>query len=184
MLAAGCAAHAPMPAPAGPRAMVAMLPLENLSGRSEVADRLTQIVWVALGNSPVLEPVEPGEVDAAMADARLRSSLAVTGEQVGKIAQRTGARWIVAGTILECGTVHTPDGDVPSLSLSLRLLDGKNGRVRWTQMRARSGEDRESVFGWGRVTNLDRLAQDMAQELVSAIRLPVAADSTSPGGKP
>ncbi len=184
LAAAGCAAHVPLPAvtPPGPRPLVAMLPLENLSGRAEYGDRMTHIVWTELGSSPAFEVVAPGEVDAALADARVRSTLALTREQVERIAKKTGVRWLVAGTLLECGPVHTPDGDVPSIALSLRLLDGTTGRVRWTDMRSRSGEDRETVFGWGRVTNLDRLAQETARELVAAIRLPAAPDSLAPGG--
>lgn len=183
-LAAGCAAHAPraLAPPAGPRPLLALLPLENLSGRAEFGDRLTRIVWTELGASPRWEVVEPGELDAALADARVRSSLALTRDQIQRVATRTGARWLVAGTIIECGQVRTPDGDVPTLALALRLIDGSSGRVRWTDQLTRSGEDRETVFGWGRVTHLERLAQGTARELVAAIRLPAEADSLAPGG--
>lgn len=184
-LSAGCAAHAPPPLPGGGanRPLVAMLPLENLSGRTELGERLTRIVWVEMGRSPRWEVVEPGEVDAALADARVRSSLAMTREQIQRIAKRTGAAWLMAGTIIECGQVRTPDGDVPTLALALRLIDGDTGRVRWTDQRARSGEDRETVFGWGRVTNLERLAQATARDLVADVRLPAAPDSLPPGGR-
>lgn len=183
-LTASCAARAPLQArpPSGPRPLVALLPLENLSGTTEYGDRLTRIVWAELGASPQLEVLDPGEVDAALADARVRSTLTITREQVEKVARRTGARWLMAGTIIECGQVRTPDGEVPSLALSLRMIDGQTGRVRWTGLRTRSGEDRETVFGWGRVTNLERLAQETARELVADIRLPAESDSSSPGG--
>jgi len=184
-LAGGCAATAPraLPVPGEPRESLVVLPLENLSGRAEFGDRLTRIVWTEIGGSARWDVVEPGEVDAALAEARVRTSLSLTREQVQAIAKRTGARWLMAGTIIECGTVRTPDGEVPTVALALRLIDGATGRVRWTDMRTRSGEDRETVFGWGRVTNLERLAQDTARELVAAIRLPAAPDSLAPGGR-
>lgn len=185
VLAAGCAAHAPLPAatPGAPRASVVLLPLENLSGRAEFGDRLTRIVWTEMGASARWDVVEPGEADAALVDARVRTSLALTREQVQTVSKRTGARWLMAGTIIECGVVRTPDGEVPTLALALRLIDGETGRVRWTDMRTRSGEDRETVFGWGRVTNLERLAQETARDLVAAVRLPAEPDSLAPGGR-
>lgn len=182
---AGCGAHAPAPPPgdAGAvRPVLAVLPLENLSGRAEVGDKLTRILWTEVGGSGRYEVVEPGEVDAALADARVRNSLALTRDQIQKVSRRTGAMWLLAGSIVECGSVRTPDGDVPTLALALRVIDGHSGRVRWTEQRTRSGEDRETVFGWGRVTNLERLAQATARDLVGAIRLPAEADSLAPGG--
>jgi hypothetical protein len=184
-LAAGCAATAPRPAPAPGAAAtsVVLLPLENLSGRAEYGDRLTRIVWTEVGASGRWDLVEPAEADAAIVEARVRTSLSMTRDQVQKVAQRSGARWLLAGTIIECGTARTPDGEVPTVSLALRLVDGRSGRVRWTDMRSRSGEDHETVFGWGRVTNLERLAQETARDLVAAIRLPAEPDTLAPGGK-
>lgn len=185
VLAAGCSAHAPRAAlrPGETPARVVLLALENLSGRAEHGDRITRIVWTEVAASPRFDLVEPAEADAAVVEARIRSSLSMTQEQVQKVAKLAGARWVLAGTIVECGSARTPDGDVPTVSLALRLVDGRTGRVRWTDMRSRSGEDRETVFGWGRVTNLERLAQETVRELVSAIRLPAEADSLAPGGK-
>lgn len=182
---AGCAAHASPPAPVAgaPRPAIALLPLENLSGRAEFGERLTSIVRTAMGGSPRWELVEPGDVDVALAESRVRSSLALTREQVRGIAKDTGARWLMAGTIIECGVARTPDGEVPTLAIALRLIDGETGRVRWTDMRTRSGEDRETVFGWGRVTNLERLALETARELVAAVRLPAEPDSLATGGR-
>lgn len=180
LLAAGCAGHAPPPAAAAgtaPRATIAMLPLENLSGRPENGDRVSRLVWTTLGEQGRYQVVDPGQMDAALVELRIRSSAAITREQVAAVSKRLSAPWILAGTVLECGAVRTPDGDVPSFSLALRLLDGGSGRVVWTGMRAHSGEDHETVFGWGRETDLDRLAQLTARELIAAIQVPAASDS-------
>lgn len=184
VLAAGCA-HAPARAPAlaaSARTAVALLPLENFSERAEYADRMTRVVWSAIGRDGRFEAIEPGEVDAVMADLRIRSSGVLTRDQIVKAAEKLGVRWILAGAVIECGTVRTPDGDVPSLSMSLRLLDGRSGRVAWTDLRAHSGEDRETVFGWGRETSIERLANRTAVELIAAMRLPAEPDSAAQGG--
>ena len=170
------------PVATGPRQRLALLPLENLSDKTEYADRLTRVVWTALGRDPRFEVVESGEVDAVLSDLRIRSSGSLTRDQIEDASTRLRTRWIVAGTLLECGAAHTPDGDVPTVALSLRLLDGRTGRVAWTDMASHSGEDRETVFGWGRETSLEIVAERTAQELVGRMYLPAPADSAT-GGK-
>ncbi len=185
LLAGGCAASAPVSLAPGARTGVAMLPLENLSGRAEYGDRFTRLVWATIGKSGRFDLVDPGEVDAMLVENRIRSSSALTREQVLKAAARLHVRWLLAGTLLECGSTHTPDGDLPTFSLALRLIDGRTGYVVWTDLRARSGEDHETVFGWGREEHLERLAELTTRELAAAIRIPTTPDSLqTTEGKP
>jgi hypothetical protein len=191
LVASGCAAHArppkpaPMPAAKSARVALAMLPLENLSGRAEYGQRFSRLVWSALGRTGRFELVDPGEVDAVLVEMRIRSAGTFARDQILKASDRLRVRWILAGTLLECGSVHTPDGEIPTFSLALRLLDGRTGRVAWTDLRARSGEDRETLFGWGREESLERLADATARELVSNLRIPQTPDSLpSTEGRP
>ncbi len=179
--AAGCAAGGATvrDGEPAPRATLAMLPLENLSGRAEYADRFSRVIWSALGRSGRWNIIDPGQVDALLVELRIRSAGSLTTEQVLEVAGRLRARWIVAGTLLECGTVRTPDGDIPTFSLALRLLDGRDGRVVWTDLLSRTGQDRETIFGWGREESLDRLAETTARELIERMKTPDPTDSTS-----
>ncbi len=184
---AGCAATAPRPgsamAPAGlPR--VALLPLENLSGRAEAGDLVTRVFFGALGATGTSELVEPGDVEAGLSEYRIRTSGMLTSEQAMKLAARLRASYLMTGTILECGTVRTPEGDVPSVGVSMRLLSGADGRVVWTAMKVRTGEDHQTVFEWGRVRSLERLTEQTAAEMFKRFRLPAAGDTLpGPGGK-
>lgn len=183
----GCAAsgsHAPPAAP-GPRASMAMLPLENLSGRAENGEKYSRVVWSVLGRTNRYDLTDPGEVEAALGELRIRSTGAIARDQMVRIAERLRVRWILAGSLLESGSIRTPDGDVPSFSLSLRVIDGRSGQVTWSDLIARSGQDRETIFGWGREESLDRLADATARELVDRIRMPEFPDSlTTREGKP
>jgi hypothetical protein len=178
-MVAGCAAHDPQvqPLAAGQRVPLAMLPLENLSGRAENGEKYSRVVWSTLGRTGRYALVDPGEVEAALAELRIRSFGSLTREQVVRAAARLKVRWIVAGTLLESGTILTPDGGVPSFGLTMRLFDGRTGEVVWSDMNARTGQDHETIFGWGREESLDRLAQQAAQELIDRIRLPQPPDS-------
>ena len=157
---------------------VAVLPLEDFSGTAGAGDKLTAIVFSALAAEGV-DVVEPGEVDAAFAALRVRSSGALTREQVRTLAVRLGVRWFVAGSVLEYDMVHTPDGDVPALGLALRLIDGATARVAWAGMSARSGEDRETVFGWGRIRDPQRLALATVRTMIRDIPLPAPSDTVA-----
>ena len=183
----GCASGTTQvrPAAGSPRVGMAMLPLENLSGRAENGDRYSQLVWTVLGRTDRFQLTDPGEVQAALGELRIRSSGSIARDQVVRAAERLGTRWLVTGTLLEAGTIRTPDGDCPSFGLTLRVLDGRTGNVVWSDLATRTCQDRETIFGWGREENLERLADATTRELVEKLRLPEPADSlTTREGKP
>lgn len=158
---------------------VALLPLENLTGRSEFGERFSRLVWATIGRDERFRVVDVGEVEAAIGEVRIRNAGLVSRDQVTRLARRLDARWIFAGALLECGTVRTPDGDVPAFGMTLRVIDGRTGEVVWADMRARTGEDRETIFGWGRESSLDRLAESAARDLVDHVKLPATRDSVA-----
>lgn len=183
----GCAASVPPPPPVGlsstlPR--VALLPLENLSARPDASDRLSRVVTGVLGETGSCQPVQPADIEQVFTELRIRDMNGVTRERVPDIARRLDAQWLMAGTILEYGLTRTADGEVPSVGLTLRLIDGRDGRTAWSAMRVRTGEDHETLFGFGRVRSLDQLTERLAREMLAGFRLPAPSDSiANPGGK-
>lgn len=177
---AGCAGTGPAPREASAGSVpVAVLSLEDLSGQAGVGERMTRVVYTELARSGRWAIEEPGETDAALVMARVRTTAVMTRDQSVQVAGQLGVRWLLTGSVLEHGKVRSPDGDVPTVGLALRLLDGRTGRVVWADQRFRSGEDRETVFAWGRVTDIGQLAGRVAAELVQGIRLPAAGDTSS-----
>jgi TolB-like protein len=178
----GCAAHRPPPAapvPAGPRPLIAVLPLEDLSGQSGAADRMTRVLFTVVAQAGAYEVVDPGTVDAALSEARVRSTGMLSREQVLALSGQLETRWLLTGSALEFGRVRTPDGEVPSVGIALRLIDGRDARVVWADQRYRNGDDRETVFGWGHESDGDRLALTTMTELVRGLRVPAGGDSTT-----
>lgn len=172
----GCASTAPVArAPGAPLERVALLPLENLATRPEAGDLVTRVVYGTMSQGARCEMVEHGDVEAAMRDLRVRTSGMLTTEQAVRLATRLEARYLLTGTILECGTVRTPEGEVPSVGLTLRMLDGTTGRVTWNAMRVRTGDDHETLFGWGREVSLERLTQRALEDMLRRFPLPAAA---------
>ena len=186
-LLTGCAGSMPRPPAVGlsstlPR--IALLPLENLSARADASDRLSRIITGVLGETGVCQPVQPADVEQAFTELRIRDVNGVTRTVVPDLASRLDASWLMAGTILEYGQVKSAEGEVPSVGLTLRLIDGRNGRTAWSAMRVRTGEDHETLFGFGRVRSLDQLTERLAREMLAGFRLPAPGDSSAnPGGR-
>jgi polysaccharide biosynthesis protein PelC len=178
----GCSAHrGPSAAPppgAAPPTPVAILPLEELSGRAGAAEKFTRIVFTELVARGGWDVVDPGQVDGVLALSRLRSTGVMSRAQVRLIADSLHVPYLLTGASMEYGRVRTPDGEVPSVGLSLRLIEGRSGRVLWAEQRFRSGDDHETVFGWGRQDDPDRLAQLTVADLLTGLR-PPAADTAA-----
>jgi hypothetical protein len=82
--------------------------------------------------------------------------------------------------VIESGVSRTPEGDVPAVAVVLRLIEVASGRVEWADLRVRTGDDRERVFGWGRELNRDRLASALATDILQSFRIP-APPPAAPG---
>jgi len=114
--------------------------------------------------------VDPAEVDAAMDSLRIRATGSMTIGQLRVMADTLHVAYILLGSVLESGTVETPDGPVPSVGATLRVVEAATGRVWWAGVHFRSGEDRETVFGWGRVRSPERLTVELAQDMLQDFR--------------
>ena len=165
----GCAATrpalAPAEAPLADHPRVVMLPLVNLSGRLGQGDVISRIMFSELIRTRTCEAVDYGESERIVEEMRLRDTGSLTAAQLQDLARRTGARYGLLGSILEAGTVHSPDGDIPVLGVALRLVELSSARVVWADARFASGQDRETVFGWGRELSLMRVTERLAAEL-------------------
>ena len=151
-----------------PRA--ALLPLENLTAAADAGEAMSRIVWTELARSGAVELIDPGNVDAALDSMQIRAAASITSDQLRALGDTLGVGYVFSGSVLESGRVSTPEGDVPSVGLTLRMVETKSARVVWAGMRFRSGEDQETVFGWGRVRSAERLAEDAVAELLKDFR--------------
>lgn len=174
LLVGGCAGSGPPRSHGGavptdhPR--VALLPFENLSGREEQGRLFTQAFLAALVGSDAVEVVDLGQVEATIEALRIRATGAPSRDQMAAIGESLQVRYVLLGSVLEAGTIRTYDGDIPSAGASLRLVDVTNARIVWAKARVVTGDDRETVFGWGRERSAERLLTKLADDMLRPFR--------------
>ncbi len=164
--------------PDRPRA--ALMPFENLAGREEQSQLFTKVFFAHLVASGALEMVDPAQVEAAMESLGIRATGSMTSAEVRAMADTLHASYLLLGSVLESGSVQTPNGPVPSVGAALRLVQAASGRVPWAGVHFRSGEDRETVFGWGRVVSTERLISELAADMLRDFREAGVRDARVP----
>jgi TolB-like protein len=164
-----------------PRA--ALVPFENLAGREGQGSLFSKVFFAQLVASGALEMVDPGRVDEAMDSLGIRSGGSLVPEQIRALGDTLHAPCVLLGSVLESGKIQSGGVDVPAVGATLRLVDAASGRVLWAGVHFRSGEDHETLFGWGRVVSAERLVSLLAQDLLTDFREAGARYRKSAGGK-
>jgi hypothetical protein len=178
LVLAGCSSAPPPPpplAPPGTLPRLAILPFENLTARGEAGTLFTRIFFSEVYRLNRYEVVESGEVERVLDDLRLPPTGSLSNEQLRTLGERLHVQRVLVGSVLEASLVPTGSGgEVGSVGATVKLLDVAQERVVWTRIGFKTGEDKETVFGWGRERSAEKLAAELAMELVS--------DLPSPGG--
>ena len=84
---------------------------------------------------------------------------------VGRGGDGTDA--LLIGSVLAFGYRDQDVGAIPEFSVTLRLIEPPGGKCLWSGTQARAGNDHVSVFGIGRIDNLERLANAAVRDLVA-----------------
>lgn len=161
-----------------PRA--ALVPFENLAGREEQSQIFTKVFFAQLVGSGAFEMVDPSQVEAAMDSLGIRSAGSLAPTEMRALADTLHAPYLFLGSVLESGTIQGGGGTVPAVGATLRLIEAATGRVLWAGVHFRSGEDHETVFGWGRVTSTDRLISELASDMLRDFRASGARNAQAP----
>jgi TolB-like protein len=150
--------------------VVAVMPFEDLSGRVDVGEVFTRVFLAELVRSGSAEVVDPGSLSEAVERLQIRTTVAMTRAEMKSLADSLPCTHLLFGTVLDAGTVRVADGDLPSVAATLRLVEASTGRIVWACEHSRTGEDNETLFGWGREHSRDRLLSKLAVEMITEFR--------------
>lgn len=182
---AGCAGssrsmkHNDLPLHEKPR--IAVLPLEDLSGEMDAAVGFSRLLFAELVRSGKWEIVESGVVEGVMDSLSLRDGGSLTRGQIRTLGERLAATHLLTGTLLESDRVKTGDGDVPAVGVALKLVEVSSLRAVWAESRFHTGEDRETVFGWGRERDPQMVASTLARQMIADLSVRTADSSAVAG---
>lgn len=151
---------------------MAILPVDNLSRSANTGRSLDNILLVEFLKRVPATVIDPGEVAAAISDARVRLATSIPRETVKSLGKRLEVDFFVIGIVheYEIQAVSGPGGtvSVPVITVTVRVLDAATGNIVWATNVTRRGNDRETVFGIGRIGSVSDLAERMAEELAEA----------------
>jgi TolB-like protein len=162
------------------RPRAALVPFENLAGREEQGALFSKVFFSQLVASGALEMAEPGQVDEALDSLGIRSGGSLTPAQIRALGEALQAPYVLMGSVLESGRLRSGDVDVPAVGCALRLVEAASDRVLWAGAHFRSGEDHETLFGWGRVMSAERLVSLLAQDMLGDFREAGARRASGP----
>jgi TolB-like protein len=151
-------------------ARVAVMPFENLSGRENASEKMTELLVLALRRVNVLEMTELGQTYEQMRRHRVRSSTFLTSDQIDSLASSLKVDYIITGTVLEyTETDNTYLGKIPQVSMNLRLVNCATRKTVWAGVSNARGDQSELLFGMGAIRSREELARLVIDKAVNQL---------------
>jgi TolB-like protein len=149
---------------------IAVLPFDNLSGEEGAGESVTEIFTMELMHTRRFDVAEPGRVKKAIKGKRIRTTRDLDLDAARWLGESLDLNLILVGSVLDFEVREFQNKRVPVVTVILRLVHASTGTTLWSAYGSRKGDDKETFFGWGRVTSLSQLgsivASDMLRNLV------------------
>ncbi|OGR00386.1 MAG: hypothetical protein A2505_08680 [Deltaproteobacteria bacterium RIFOXYD12_FULL_55_16] len=148
---------------------MAILPFDNLSAAQGASKTMENLVLVEFLRFPIFTIVEPGQVSAVLSEARVRLATSMSKETVIKLGKDLGVDLLMLSVVHEYEVKRFSgaggSGESPVVAISVRILETQTGNIVWAANVNRTGNDKEVVFGIGRIKSINELAAEVAIEL-------------------
>jgi len=166
---------------------IAVLPFDNLSETRSAGKSIENMVLIELLKHSRVRFVNPGEVSQALQEERIRLATSISRESLRNLGLRLGVGAVVQGVVQEYAlqriTAAGGSGEIPVVSITIRVLDVRSGDIVWAVTVTRRGNDHEKIFGIGRVDSLELLAQDVAETIARSFGKSIRAAESGNGGR-
>jgi len=166
---------------------MAVLPFGNFSKDDKAGNKVRANFVIELLRTASFNVVDIGETDRLLQIAELSyttSGTAIPGigaaqtaeEQAAaseplskKIGEALKVEAIFVGSVEAYSTERVSDRIIPEVSISARLIDAETGIIIWASTHSRRGGAGFPILGWGKVTSLSVLSQQVIQDMVSSL---------------
>lgn len=151
---------------------MAVLPFENLSKAQGAGKSMESFILIEFLKAAPVRIVDPGEVAASLSKERVRLATSIPRETLIALGKELKVDLFLVGTVhdfdMQLASAGGGSGQVPVVAVSVRVLDAGMGDIVWASNVTRRGDDRETVFGIGRIHSLNDLAEEVASQLAKA----------------
>ena len=148
---------------------VAILPFDNLSGEPDAAKRVTNIFLTQLfSKNKSFEVIELGEVEKVLIDERVRNTGEIEISTAKKLGEKLQADYLILGSVVEYKFARIGNNDLPVIGITSRAIDTQTGLLIWSSHEYGRGNQREKVFGIGRIVSLSELSEIIVKKLVDS----------------
>jgi hypothetical protein len=145
---------------------IAILPLENLTDQKDAARVVDTLLHQRLAERLNVSVVQPADLRAGIVALGFRAPSQMSPEQLRKLGDALGTALFVRGAIFRYG--HSEDG--ADVELYLSLVDVATGRIVWSGLHRRTGQEYQGLLQFGALREPISLADRTVAELLDAFR--------------
>lgn len=148
---------------------LAVLPLVNFSQYDNASEIVLNALIVELLELKIFKVVDPGIVDAMVLEKRLRLTDRLPLAILQELGEQLGVEYLLVGSINEFSVIQGKNTRLPTVSISLRIVSCDSGQIIWASTHSRRGDDAESLFGIGRIEDIQQLAVVTVEEMINTL---------------
>lgn len=148
---------------------VAVLPFNNISGRTDAGRIVTNLFVTELFNSGRFVVIEPGNILQFMREERVKVLGEIDLVKLQLLSRRFDLDGVIVGTVLEFNDGTKGARALPVVSMNARMIEPVEGRIVWSAQDKKEGADFITIFGQGRVRAITSLAQKIIRNFIYTI---------------
>jgi hypothetical protein len=150
---------------------VAVLPFRNPAGRPGAGQAAAELSAWSLHASGAVQVVEPGDVTRRLLARGWRIGATLPAEPLRDLGLETGVDGLLIGSV-DRWKDGSPSGvESPEIAISMRLLEAATGRILWSAVHERRGDQTRVVFELG----AERLAEALLARSAHEVLAPLCA---------
>lgn len=118
---------------------VAVLPLENLTQDTLAGEKVRKVVVSELLAVGVLDVLEPGQVNRALAQQGIQAPSSMSAEEFKKLGASLGVQAFIVGSVETYEQINVGGVFYPQVAITLRAVDAATGTIIWSASRTGGG---------------------------------------------
>jgi len=148
---------------------LAVIPFDNNSGEPDAGRKVGNLLLTELVQKEMFRIADMGEVENSLRRLRIRTAAEMDLSKLKTLGEQLGVQVVIIGSVYEYDLRQVRGGAIPVVALSARMLDVQTGDILWAVSHTRDGNDWETVFGFGRIVSLSRLAGIVVSEMLGSL---------------